>query len=305
MSGPYVQARRAAVEGHRAVVADDLEVRHETVRRGPAVEEESRRLVGPGRRLVGQPEVEGVRGAGTRHGDRARKAPRDEPVEVAAEHPLHLRVTADHLGQADHGGRSEPHGIHVPQAGHEGGVVQGDDGRRVGFVVQHLVEPLQLVCVEGTSWLGEAAAVERHDAQGPLDHAVGPPGAVVDGRRERLPEVIAAVVVARHEVHRHREGRQELREVLVLDRRPVVDEVAGEKGEVGNRSDLVDLGDGVPEERGGVDASEQRFASSDDVGVTQLHEEHAGSLRTPRGPLAPRGDHVASRRHAPWTFARP
>ena len=107
-------------------------------------------------------------------------------MEVTAQHPFDLAVSGDDLSEPGDRRRREPHRIHVLDAGCERRMVERDDGGRRGRPAEDVVEPGQLLRVEGAAGLREAAAVEGDDAERSLDHAVGATVAIVDQPRERV-----------------------------------------------------------------------------------------------------------------------
>ena len=219
------------------MVADDLEVGHQTVVGIPPVEQEGGRLV------ASRPAGRSARSrwsAWAVLGQVIATVPAKRRRMKRWRWPLSTRSTWRCLATTSVSpviaSGARPIASMCSMPGGEGRMVESDDGGRGGRSAQHVVEPGQLLRVEGAAGLREAAAVEGDDAQRPLDHAVGATVAIVDQPRERGAEVVGAVVVARHEVQRCRQRLEQLGQVLVLGGRSVVHQVAAHEHQVRRRS---------------------------------------------------------------------
>jgi hypothetical protein len=103
-------------------------VRDDAFAFAPEVQLEGRRLEDEARgRIVGEVESHLVGRAGRGRSDRPAEALHDGPVQVTRNHALDLRMAGDHVLQRLR--VREGHGVHVPDPGPEGRMVQRDDRR--------------------------------------------------------------------------------------------------------------------------------------------------------------------------------
>ena len=126
------------------------------------VQQHGRRLADPGTALPAEHELGLMGDAGRDLRDGAGEALLDRAVDVAADHPLDLRVACDHQGEII--AVAQHRMVHVADAGVERRVMQGDQGRLLRPLGETLVEPGELVRPERAIGAALDQGVERHQA---------------------------------------------------------------------------------------------------------------------------------------------
>ncbi len=135
--------------------------------------------------------------------------------------------------------------------------------------------------------------VERHEPHGiilddVLHESTGAREVRMVGERGR--ERVAIVVVARDEVDRHGERRQQVVQAAVLPGASRVDEIAGRQHDVGARPQSEQMRDGAREVGRRVHAPVREDAFGPDVHVGDLGDDHGIRIV----PGAPGGERIAS-----------
>ncbi len=193
------------VEGMRAVeLADGGLVRYQLAGFGPSMDQEAWRFQREaGSRIGRQVQADLVGGGRGGHCQRAAPKGLDGPVQMAADDPLHLRLSAQQRSQLGPAVTQADH-IHMADVGGKGRVVHGQHGGCMRVGAQQCVEPLQALgaqlAVRGT-W---GHRVQCHQAQAAevdriLHEVISCLGGLHIGMLgEGLAQAGAVVVVARH-----------------------------------------------------------------------------------------------------------
>ena len=154
---------------------------------------------------------------------------------MAADHPFDIRMSGDH-GAQPLDARAQADAVHVSDQCCERGVMHRDDhglgraGRELGIepvqtrvaeravarAVNHGVERQQM------QWTDPGRVLDRERAIGGPD-ALGQPRMVGKGSAQ----LVAVVVVAGHQVDRHRQRREKPPQALILGRATEVHQIAG------------------------------------------------------------------------------
>jgi hypothetical protein len=196
------------------------------------------------------------------------------PVHVPGEDPDHVRVVADDLGQGR--GVVQDHAVEERDPDRHRRVVQADEGGHVRPRRQGLVDPAELIRAQppGRAALHPAAG-DHQGGLGVLDR-VGGRHAVAQERRVAEPgdEGARVVVVARHEVHRHRALAQDGPQRGVLVRVPGVGQVAGDDHAVRPRLERERAGERVGQGGRGRDGQ----GSPGQVEVTEVSDPHGPNV---------------------------
>ncbi len=184
-------------------------------------------------------------------------------MNVAGDDPLDLRVGGDQLAQGEPVGLRQPDLVEHAHPDQERRVVHGDQGGG-GPVARELgLEPGQALRTEGAGVLAGDGRVAGDQSKRAERLRVLQRLALVAGSAEVGAHAVGVVVVADQHVERNRELGEQLGSALVLRRRRVLGDVAGQQHRVGQRVERVD----------GLDRGRQRLgragvARADrDVGV--------------------------------------
>ena len=170
----------------------------------------------------------------------------------------------------------------MADAGGEGRVVLEDDGRPVRLFRQAGVEPVQPLRTDLSRAGAGQDGVHGDQADRPVLHRVVEEPAAADPRRqirEGVGEAGALVVVAGNGEERDVERAQQAEQPLILLGMAGIHEVAGRQDHVGAGAERQDGGDGVLQERRGVDLPVSEAAGRLDVGVGDLDDDHGSAYR--------------------------
>ena len=241
----------------------------------PVVEQHARRLADPGAALLAEHELGLMGDAGRDLRDRAGEALLHRAVDMAADHPLDLRVARDHRGELV--AVAQHRVVHVADAGAERRVVQRDQGRLARPLGEALVEPGELLRAERAVGAALDQGVERDQPDREIVDRVADAAPRRDAgeKIERPAHRLARVVVA----DQRDIGRTRARPAIAtssaytrsspsLVRSPVITTRSG-SGVEG-----VEMRDRALETARDVDLAERERALGQEVQVRHLGDQH-------------------------------
>ncbi len=172
-------------------------------------------------------------------------------------------------------------------------MVHEDHGRPIGRLLEARREPTQSLGAQQAADLAGHERVERDEPHRvALDDVLHEPATARQVRviGEHGRERVAIVVVARNEVDRHRQRREQIAQPAVLLRPSAIDEVTGRQHEIGARPERQKVAHGARQIGRRVDAPVGENALGLDVHVGDLRHQHGREYGLPfgRGPRRPR-----------------
>ena len=208
-------------------------------------------------------------GAGGGEDGKAGQVGGDRPVHVARHEPAHLRVALDDCPERAAVLGGQPDCVQRRDPRDERRMVHGDQGGHAGLGCQLRIEPREPLLVQGAVILARPGGVDHDEPQR------AEVGRVLDGLVVHAGDVEVAaeggpvVVVAREDVDRHVERREELEHLLVLGIGGVLREIAGDKHGVRPRPQRLDRLDRGGERGDGIAAA----PVGPEVRIAELREQ--------------------------------
>jgi hypothetical protein len=216
-----------------------------------------------------------VRGAGGGRGQCSIPADLDRAMEMTAEDALDLGMPLDQ--PAHRVGSRKSDQIHVVDVGAERRVVHEENRGPLGRRRQCRREPCDPFCAEFATGLARHHRIEPDQAHGMvLDHVVqkiaGLPKILLVGKDRA--QARSVIVIAGHEIDRHRQSRQELAQYFVFLDHPAVDEIAGREDHVRSRLERVHMLDRLAQHVVGGHPAIGEDALRSDMEVAELGDDH-------------------------------